>query len=112
MGIKDVVLTGLEIQLDETYVFYGENLTPRSYIYVNGDKKAKPTFINDTRIESQKITLEEGDTVVINQLGSSSRIFRSSEEYVFRNGTLILKSEDIVPETNVENMEGNVSNTP
>lgn len=112
MGIKDVLLTGLEIQLDETYVFYGENLTPRSYIYVNGDKKAKPTFINDTRIESQKITLEEGDTVVINQLGSSSRIFRSSEEYVFRNGTLILKSEDIVPETNVENMEKNVSNTP
>lgn len=112
MGIKDVVLTGLEIQLDETYVFYGENMTPRSYIYVNGDKKAKPTFINDTRIESQKISLEEGDTVVINQLGSSSRIFRSSEEYVFRNGTLILKSEDVVPETNVGDIGGSILETP
>ena len=109
MGIKDVVITGIEPLLDGRYAIYGENFTSRSYIYLNGNKRGRPIFINDTHIESKKLTLEEGDVMVICQVGSSSRIFRSSEEYVFRNGTLIPKSEDIVPE---EQLEGEENTTP
>lgn len=93
MGIKDVVLTGIEDQLDGTYAIYGENMTANSYIYLNGTKRARPIFINDTRIESKKLNLEEGDVIVINQVGSSNRIFRSSAEYVFTQNTLMLKTE-------------------
>lgn len=93
MGIKDVALTGIEAREDGTYAIYGENMTANSYIYVNGDKKSRPIFINDTRIESKKLNLEEGDVLVINQVGSSSRIFRSSAEYVFTQNTLMLKTE-------------------
>ncbi len=102
MGIKDVVLTGIEPLIDERFAFYGENMTSRSYIYVNGVKRARPIFINDTRIESKKLSLEDGDVIVISQVGSSSRVFRSSEEYVYRNGTLILKSEDILSNPELE----------
>lgn len=109
MGIKDVVLTGIEPLIDERFAFYGENMTSRSFIYVNGVKRARPIFINDTRIESKKLTLEDGDIIVISQLGSSSRVFRSSEEYVYRNGTLILKSEDVL--SNPE-LEGEEQTTP
>ena len=111
MGIKDVTITGIEPLLDGRYAIYGENLTSRSYIYLNGNKKARPVFINDTHIESKKLTLEEGDIIVICQVGSSSRIFRSSEEYVFRNGTLIPKSEDVVPEEQLEGEENTTPNT-
>lgn len=110
MGIKDVAITGIEPLLDGRYTIYGENMTSRSYIFLNGTKKAKPIFINDTQIESKKLTLEEGDIIEICQVGSSSRVFRRSPEYVFRNGTLILKSEDPlsqpqVDETNVAPIE-------
>lgn len=95
MGIKDVTLSGMEILPDGTYVFYGENMTADSYIYINGKKQARPTFINDTRIEAPGLELAEGDVVVVNQLGTNNRVFHSSPEYVFREGTLILKTEDV-----------------
>lgn len=93
MGIKDVTLSGIEIQEDGNYVLYGVNMTPNSYIFINGDKKPKPTFINDTRIESKKIELEEGDILTICQVGSSNRVFRTSVEYVFTEGILMLKTD-------------------
>jgi hypothetical protein len=102
MGIKDVVITGIEPLLEDRYTIYGENMTSRSYIYLNGNKKARPIFINDTQIQSKKLILEEGDIIEICQVGSSSRVFRRSPEYVFRNGTLILKSEDPLSQPEVE----------
>ena len=93
MGIKDVVLTGIEQQTDGKYILYGENMTANSYIYLNGDKQSRPTFVNDTQIISKKISLDEGDIITIVQLGSSSTVFRTSAEYVFTQGTLMLKTE-------------------
>jgi hypothetical protein len=43
------------------------------------------------------MSLEEGDTVVVNQVGSSNRIFRSGEEYIYSQGNLVLASEYVEP---------------
>lgn len=106
MGIKDVSLSNVEIGPDGIYIFYGENMTANSKIYLNGEKQ-KTTFINDTRVELKKKQLDEGDEIVINQVGSSNRIFRSSAMYVFSQGQLVLKENYIPPEPNSE-AEGTV----
>lgn len=91
MGVKDVLLTNIEVTTNGTYVLYGENMTVDSYIYVNGHKKKRPTFINDKRIESEDLNLEEGDIITISQLASNNRVFRTSAEYVYASGKLVLK---------------------
>ena len=97
MGIKDVTLSGMETDAEENYVLYGVNMTANSKVYINGDKQST-TFINDTRIELKKSKLEEGDKLVVCQVGSSNRIFRSSVEYIYTQGTLVLASEYVEPE--------------
>ena len=96
MGILDVTLSGMEQSGEESYIFYGENMTANSKVYVNGDKQ-KTTFYNDARIELKGKKLEEGDKIVVSQVGSSSRVFRSSVEYVYSQGQLVLASEYVPP---------------
>lgn len=96
MGILDVSLSGFQVNLDGTYSFYGENMTPNSKIYVNGEKQ-KTQFLNNTRIELKERVLLEGDVVVINQVGSSNRVFRSSAEYVYSEGRLIPAADYVNP---------------
>lgn len=93
MGIQDVELTGIERKKDGTYALYGTNMTASSYVYINGVKKGTPTFINDQRIEIGKISLDDGDVIVVKQIGSANRVFRTSAEYVFKNGNLVLKGK-------------------
>ena len=102
MGILDVSLFGMQVNLDGTYSFYGENMTANSKVYVNGEKQSTQ-FLNNTRIELKGIDLEEGDIIVVNQVGSSSRVFRSSVEYAYSQGNLVLASEYVPP---VEPTEG------
>lgn len=96
MGILDVTLSGMQVNLDGTYSFYGENMTANSKIYVNGEKQSTQ-FLNNTRIELKGIELEEGDMIVVSQVGSSSRVFRSSVEYAYSQGKLVLASEYVPP---------------
>ncbi len=96
MGILDVTLSGMHENLDGTYSFYGENMTANSKIYVNGDKQ-RTQFLNNTRIELKDCELEEGDIIVVSQVGSSSRVFRSTVEYAYQQGELVLASEYVAP---------------
>lgn len=96
MGILDVTLSGIEENIDGTYSIYGENMTANSRIFINGARK-KATFSNNNMILLREYQLKEGDSIVINQVGSSSRIFRSSVEYIYTQGTLVLASEYIAP---------------
>ena len=96
MGILDVTLSGMQVNLDGTYSFYGENMTANSKVYVNGEKQSTQ-FLNNTRIELKGIDLEEGDIIVVSQVGSSSRVFRSSVEYAYSQGNLVLASEYVPP---------------
>lgn len=96
MGILDVHITGFEQYAEEVYSFYGENMTANSKVYVNGEKQTTK-FYNDTHIELSEITLENGDHVVVNQVGSSNRIFREGTEYVYSQGELIPASQYVEP---------------
>ena len=105
MGILDVTLSGMEQSGEESYNFYGQNMTANSKVYVNGDKH-KTTFYNDAHIELKGKRLDEGDKIVVSQVGSSSRVFRSSVEYVYSQGQLVLASEYVPPVENPEGAEG------
>lgn len=89
MGVKDTVVTELVPQIDGTYSIYGENFTKQSKIYVNGEKKSS-TFLNNTRINLKDYTLNEGDILQVNQVGSSNTIFRTSREYEYKDEKLML----------------------
>ena len=96
MGILDVHIYDIQPNLDGTYSLYGDNLTANSKVYVNGENQVTK-FLNNARIELRECELQEGDSIVINQIGSSNRVFRSSEEYKFNEGKLVLASEYIEP---------------
>lgn len=79
MGIQDVTI-------DSAYFFdgklhiYGQNFTKWSKVYVNGEK------VNTTYESGQHLTVDadlvqDGDSIVVCQVGSSNTIFRSSNTY-------------------------------
>lgn len=87
MGVKDVTLSNLVAHLQEGYSLYGENFTKSSKVYVNGEKQ-KSTFLNNTRIDLSETVLKPEDVIVVSQVGSSNTVFRSSNEYIYQDGTL------------------------
>ncbi len=123
MGILDVSLTNVEVDVTGKFILYGENMTANSRVFVNGERQGV-TFVNDTRIELKKYELKEGDTIVVSQVGSSSRIFRSSAEYRYNMGQLVLAENyvepietdepenETVPEESVDNAETTQNTTP
>lgn len=92
MGILDVTLSGIRKNSDGTYSLYGENMTEDSTIFVNGDEK-EMRFLNNARIELLDYELKEGDTIVVSQVGSSNRVFRSSAQYIYQDDELVVKPE-------------------
>ena len=111
MGILDVTLSGVEVDPNGKYVLYGENMTKNSKVYINGERRGI-NFVNDTRVEFKKYKLEEGDTIVVSQVGSSNRIFRSSEEYRYNMGQIVLASEYVEPVENDDSIDaGNTEDT-
>ena len=88
MGVKDVQIDQLIIQLDGTFSIYGENFTKQSKVFINGTQQTT-TFLNNTRLNLRKSTLKDGDILMIAQMGSGSTTFRTSKEYEFREGKLI-----------------------
>ena len=87
MGVKDVTLQDIVPHLNEGYSLYGQNFTKNSKVYVNGEKQ-KSSFLNNTRIELPETELQEGDVIVVSQVGSSNTIFRSSCQYLYKEGKL------------------------
>ena len=104
MGIEDVVIRDINRSsvLESVYI-NGSNFTKWSYVYVNGEK-VPTTYINGNTLRINPDDIEDGDTVVVNQLGSSSTIFRSSNEYVFEDNTII-DTENTENTQNTENTE-------
>jgi len=107
MGIKDVSLKNVVPHLDGGYSLYGENFTKSSKVYVNGEKQ-KSSFLNNTRIDISETELVNGDVIVVSQVGSSNTIFRSSDEYIYQDGQLILQEGTATDKTKswVEQTDG------
>lgn len=89
MGIKEVSLTKLVPHIDDTYSLYGENFTQLSRVYINGVKQKETKFLNNTRMELSETALEDGDEIIVRQMGSSNTIFRSSKTYIYQQGELV-----------------------
>lgn len=87
MGVKDAVISELVTQSDGTYSIYGENFTKQSKVYINGEKQTTK-FLNNTRLDLKESQINDGDTVMVAQVGSSNTIFRESTAYEYRDGTL------------------------
>ena len=87
MGVRDVTLTNIVPHLKSGYSLYGENFTKSSKVYVNGEKQ-KSSFLNNTRIDISDIELQDGDVIVVQQMGSSNTLFRKSDEYIYQDGEL------------------------
>lgn len=90
MGVKDVTLKNVIPYLEEGYSLYGENFTKQSRVFVNGERQ-KSTFLNNTRIVLPETVLEDEDVITVVQMGSSSTVFRTSDEYVYQDGELTVR---------------------
>ena len=97
MGVKDAVISDIVTQSDGVYSIYGENFTKQSKVYINGEKQTTK-FLNNTRLDLKESRLEDGDTIMVAQVGSSNTIFRTSKTYEYRDGTLteLPEEEDAV----------------
>lgn len=87
MGIKNVTLSHITEQLGGTYSLYGDNFTKWSKVYLNGEKQSSK-FLNNTRIDLSEMKLKEGDVLTVSQVGSSNTIFRTTDQYIYKDGKL------------------------
>ncbi|MEY8390372.1 sulfatase-like hydrolase/transferase [Lachnospiraceae bacterium 45-W7] len=79
MGVQDITAAQTKILSDGLHV-YGTNYTKWSKVFVNGSK-VPTAFLSDTELLISLQDLSEGmNSLVVNQMGSSDTIFRSSNE--------------------------------
>lgn len=108
MGVQDVVISETHISDDRTaLVITGENFTPWSRVYVN-DQKVSTEYISGNELHISLEGLENGSSIVVNQVGSSSTIFRSSNQvnFLFPEGFQDEYQEDGVIEDTSEGDSG------
>ena len=110
MGIKEVTLTDLVENLDETYSLYGTNFTKWSKVYIN-DEKQESTFLNNTRIELPGSKLKDGDIITVSQVGSSNTIFRTSSEYIYTDGKILEYTDEVKEQLKKEKEQKNSAKT-
>lgn len=94
MGKRDVKIVFSSVNDEGVYTIYGKNFTKWSQVYINGEKQTRK-FINEHRLKLKKSTIEEWDVVTICQVGSSNTIFRTSDEYVWYDGSLKLYTDEL-----------------
>ncbi|MFV0464628.1 MAG: LTA synthase family protein [Lachnospiraceae bacterium] len=83
MGIDQTTIKSMDTTISSDYItIRGNNFTKSSRVFVNGEKIAT-TFISSGMLRIQKATVSDGDLVVVNQMGSSDTIFRSTNEYQY-----------------------------
>lgn len=82
MGVCDIAIRSMNLQGDVLEI-YGENFTPWSRVFVNGEK-VSTTVISGNQLQISADALAEGDnSIVVNQMGSSDTVFHSSNEMLY-----------------------------
>lgn len=98
MGVEETGISDIWPSATGAYAtIIGRNFTRWSKVYVNGEK-VDTVFLNSSRLRISLDDVSDGDTVVVNQMGSSNTVFRSSNEFVF-------------DDPNAENTEAGISET-
>ncbi len=82
MGTEDVVIDSIE-RIGDYYFIRGQNFTKWSKAFINGEK-VSTTYISCRLLRLKEKVMPEGvNSVVVNQMGSSNTVFRSSNEVTF-----------------------------
>lgn len=83
MGVEETGISDIWPSATGAYAtIIGRNFTRWSKVYVNGEK-VDTVFLNSSRLRISLDDVSDGDTVVVNQMGSSNTVFRSSNEFMF-----------------------------
>lgn len=83
MGVADTSIVSIWPSTTSGYVtISGQNFTRWSKVFVNGEK-VPTTFVTNSRLRIRTDDIKDGDTVVVNQMGSSNTVFRSTKEVVY-----------------------------
>ena len=83
MGIDDIVIDSMHESIDGSeLIIEGSGFTKWSRVYVN-DEKVSTTYSSGNCLTIDTSGLKDGDTIVVNQVGSSNTIFRSSNEMTY-----------------------------
>ncbi|MFW5646110.1 MAG: sulfatase-like hydrolase/transferase [Acetivibrio ethanolgignens] len=84
MGVDEIYLLDVHplTIMENTVVLDGKNFTPWSRVYVNGEK-VEHSFYGSTRLAISADDVESGDILEVRQMGSSSSVFRTSNQYVY-----------------------------
>ncbi len=83
MGIDDVEITDIRPSAIEDKIYiYGKNFTQSSRVFINGEK-VSCTQVSTGLLSINTDAISDGDTVVVNQMGSSNTVFRSSNEWTY-----------------------------
>ena len=81
MGVQDVEISSVKLGFDGCRVFInGTNFTRWSKVYVN-EEQVDTAYINNHMLAIQADQVQDGDTIMVNQMGSGNTVFRSSNTY-------------------------------
>ena len=106
MGVQDIIADQIQ-ELEDGLHIYGANFTKWSKVFVN-NVKVPTAFVSDKELVISLGDLKDSEnTLVVNQMGSSDTIFRSSNEISY------LKSFSEAPETvQTAPVEDTIEQTP
>lgn len=83
MGVEDVSISKIWPSSDSEHIIIdGEKFTNWSKVFIN-DERVSTTFVSGSRLIISSEDIQAGDKVVVNQMGSSSTLFRSSNEVIY-----------------------------
>ena len=82
MGIDETSIDRTWLASDGKLMIYGQHFTPWSKVFINGTK-VPTTYVSGNYLKIKTDKLDDSDVLVVNQMGSSNTIFRSSNEYVY-----------------------------
>jgi phosphoglycerol transferase MdoB-like AlkP superfamily enzyme len=105
MGVQDVVINNTYLNYDNTQlIITGENFTPWSKVYIDGEK-ASTEYVSDKMLKISTSKLVDGSEIIVNQVGSSNTIFRSSNTVNFEApegfGEEVDEESEVIPDTEI-----------
>ena len=107
MGLDEVEITSVRPSAieDKIYIF-GKNFTQSSRVFINGEK-VPCSQVSTGMLSINSKYLADGDSIVVNQMGSSNTVFRSSNEWIYLDPNVEHETEtEISTETkSTENTE-------
>ncbi|BCN32167.1 LTA synthase family protein [Anaeromicropila herbilytica] len=83
MGVREIRISDI-YNSDDTTVVKGENFTPYSSVYINGEY-VDTTFVDEHTLNIASDELSDGDKVTVNQIRKDKNILSTSEEFTYQS---------------------------